>query len=130
MVLFLDPSQTFLKIIYLDYFCEQLHFLEGGVSSAEQSPRLPHWYYNGGEFTSFDFINMLCYYVMWYVIRTSKGAVSIWRAPRLVSSLQHLARLTLRRILSSNDVDNLKSVPPALSRFLAYRRNYWSFTEN
>jgi len=64
-------------------------------------------------------------------VGSSKGGVSLWRAPSTVSSLQHLSRLTLRRCLpSSSDISTkLLEIPPALRRYLTYRQNWIRYIE-
>ncbi|KAJ0063852.1 hypothetical protein NL108_012546 [Boleophthalmus pectinirostris] len=51
---------------------------------------------------------------------TRDGGVHFWESPRSVSSLQHLCRMTLRRILTTQQVESL-AMPTPLRDYLTYR---------
>ncbi|KAB5550399.1 hypothetical protein PHYPO_G00053320 [Pangasianodon hypophthalmus] len=48
------------------------------------------------------------------------GSVHFWACPRSVASLQHLCRMALRRVLSTQQVYAL-SIPQCMQDYLAYR---------
>lgn len=48
------------------------------------------------------------------------GSVHFWACPRSVASLQHLCRMALRRVLSTQQVYTL-SIPQCMQDYLAYR---------
>ncbi|KAM9801483.1 WD repeat and SOCS box-containing protein 1 [Neosynchiropus ocellatus] len=48
------------------------------------------------------------------------GAVHFWECPRSISSLQHLSRMALRRVLSTRQVEAL-AIPRPLRDYLTYR---------
>ncbi|XP_072312489.1 WD repeat and SOCS box-containing protein 1 [Eucyclogobius newberryi] len=51
---------------------------------------------------------------------TRDGSVHFWASPCSVSSLQHLCRLTLRRITTTQEVESL-AIPTPLQDYLTYR---------
>ncbi|XP_028662929.1 WD repeat and SOCS box-containing protein 1 [Erpetoichthys calabaricus] len=51
---------------------------------------------------------------------TRDGSVHFWATPRKISSLQHLCRMSLRRVLSTQEVEKLP-VPSRMVQFLSYR---------
>lgn len=51
--------------------------------------------------------------------RNRNGNVTMWLAPMHVSSLQHLCRMSLRRVLNSSQVDAI-TLPTRLKTFLKY----------
>ena len=51
--------------------------------------------------------------------RTRNGIATLWHARMQVSSLQHLCRLAIRRLLPTDRIDRL-NVPDRLQRFLCY----------
>uniref|UniRef100_A0A1A8G9J5 WD repeat and SOCS box-containing protein 1 n=1 Tax=Nothobranchius korthausae TaxID=1143690 RepID=A0A1A8G9J5_9TELE len=48
------------------------------------------------------------------------GSVHFWQCPRSISSLQHMCRMALRRVLTTQQVEAL-GIPTPLQDFLAYR---------
>jgi len=57
-------------------------------------------------------------------VGTRSGELSIWLSPMRVASLQHICRITIRRMVSTADVDSLHSMPMPLRRFLQYSNPY------
>jgi WD repeat/SOCS box-containing protein 1 len=51
---------------------------------------------------------------------TRDGGVLFWESPRSISSLQHLCRMTLRRLMSTQQVETL-AIPTPLSDYLSYK---------
>ncbi|XP_044141132.1 WD repeat and SOCS box-containing protein 1-like [Bufo gargarizans] len=51
---------------------------------------------------------------------TQDGNVHFWAAPTYVSSLQHLCRMAIRRVMTTNHVQKLP-VPPKVMAFLSYQ---------
>ncbi|CAL9684653.1 unnamed protein product [Knipowitschia caucasica] len=51
---------------------------------------------------------------------TRDGGVHFWEAPRSVSSLQHLCRMTVRRLMSTQQVEAL-AIPKPLQDYLTYK---------
>lgn len=69
------------------------------------------------------FINMLALMTnlpILVFLRSRDGGVHFWACPRSVASLQHLCRMALRRVLSTQQVYTL-AVPQSMQDFLAYR---------
>lgn len=53
-------------------------------------------------------------------VGTTKGKALIFESPRRVTSLQHMCRLTIRRLMSSDKVDMLLMIPKTMQKFLKY----------
>lgn len=51
---------------------------------------------------------------------THDGSVYFWATPRQVSSLQHLCRMSIRRVMPTQEVQKLP-VPSKMLEFLSYR---------
>lgn len=51
---------------------------------------------------------------------TRDGSVYFWATPRIISSLQHLCRMAIRRVMSTDEVKKLP-VPDRVVDFLSYR---------
>ncbi|XP_064892690.1 WD repeat and SOCS box-containing protein 1 isoform X2 [Columba livia] len=51
---------------------------------------------------------------------TQDGSVFFWATPRQVSSLQHLCRMAIRRVMPTSQVKNLP-IPSKVAEFLCYR---------
>ncbi|XP_073520674.1 WD repeat and SOCS box-containing protein 1 [Phyllobates terribilis] len=51
---------------------------------------------------------------------TQDGNVHFWATPSYVSSLQHLCRMAIRRVMTTNQVQKLP-VPPKVMEFLSYQ---------
>lgn len=51
---------------------------------------------------------------------TRDGSVHFWECPRSVASLQHLSRMALRRIMTTQHVESLP-IPTPLRDYLTYR---------
>ncbi|KFQ65153.1 WD repeat and SOCS box-containing protein 1, partial [Phaethon lepturus] len=54
------------------------------------------------------------------VCRTQDGSVYFWATPRQVSSLQHLCRMAIRRVMPTSQVKNLP-IPSKMVEFLCYQ---------
>lgn len=54
------------------------------------------------------------------VCRTQDGSVFFWATPRQVSSLQHLCRMAIRRVMPTSQVKNLP-IPSKVVEFLCYQ---------
>jgi WD repeat/SOCS box-containing protein 1 len=55
-------------------------------------------------------------------VGTSAGDLSLWLSPQPVPTLQHLCRMTIRRLLTRDAVDRLLCMPQPIRRFLQYDR--------
>ncbi|MEQ2173446.1 WD repeat and SOCS box-containing protein 1, partial [Goodea atripinnis] len=51
---------------------------------------------------------------------TRDGSVHFWECPRSIASLQHMCRMALRRVLTTQQVEAL-AIPTPLQDYLAYR---------
>lgn len=63
---------------------------------------------------------MLNLHFCFCIFSSRDGSVRFWECPRSVASLQHLCRMALRRVLSTQQVYAL-SIPQCMQDYLAYR---------